>query len=89
MRLDHFPFAVVTVTALFIHIASAALATLLKPIWKGDTFLDRWWQPASFMRVFTVARADVNMPLAWVCIVTARIAFAIFAVSLTLDLCIN
>lgn len=89
MSLDHFPFVAVTIPALLIHVVSAALARLLQPTWKGDTFLDRWWQAASFVRLFTVARAEVNMPLAWVFTVTARTAFAIFAVSLMLDLCIN
>lgn len=89
MGLDHFPFVAVTVTALFVHITSAIVATVLQPAWKGDTFLDRWWGPASTVRLFTVKRIQVQKPFSWGCIVTARVALMVAALSLALDLGIN
>jgi len=79
----------VTITALFAHISAAGLAMLLQPASKGDTFLDRWWGPASHVRLFAVKRTEVQTPLTWGCVVTARIALAVSVVSLMLDLCIN
>ena len=89
MSPDQFPFVAVTIPALFTYIVAAAFAGLLQPVCKGDTFLDQWWGPTSFVRLFTVKRAEVKMPLTWGCIVTARLTFTIFVVSLILDLCIN
>ncbi len=89
MSLDHIPFEAVTVAGFFLGIASAILAILLKPVWKGDTYLDRWWGPASMVRFFSVRKAEVRNRLSWSCVVAGRIAFAASGSSLLLDLLIN
>jgi hypothetical protein len=88
MGLHNFPFMAVTVTALFVHVVSAVASTLLQPIWKGDTILDRWWDSAGLVRLFSVNRTDVRMPVTWGFIVVARVAFAVAALSLLADLLI-
>jgi len=89
MNIDHFPFGTVTPIALFVHVATAVLATILQPVWKGDTVLDQWWDPASHVRLFTVKRREVRTPFIWGCIVTSRIAFAISIVSIVLAICVS
>lgn len=89
MGLHNFPFMAVTVTALFVHVASAVASTLLQPAWKGDTILDRWWAPARLVRLFSVNRTDVRMPATWGFIVVARVAFAAAALSFLADLFIS
>lgn len=89
MSLNHIPFEVVTVAGFFLGIASAILATLLKPVWEGDTFLERWWGPALMVRFCSVRRAEVRNRLSWSCVVAGRIAFAASGSSLLLDLLIN
>ena len=89
MGLHNFPFVAVTITALFVHVVSAGAATLLQPAWKGDTILDRWWEPVRLVRLFSVNRTDVRMPVTWGLIVAARVAFAVAALSLLADLFIS
>ena len=89
MTIANFPFFVVTVAALFIHISSGITAKLLRPSWKGDTVLDRWWGPAQTARFFSVKRSEVGSRFACFFLVTARIALVIAAVSFTIDLFVN
>ena len=89
MSLANLPFFAVTVIALFLHILSGIVATLLRPAWKGDTVLDRWWAPAQTARILFVKRADVGSTLAWCFLVCARIALVIAVVSFSLDLLID
>lgn len=89
MTFDHFPFIAVTMSALFAHIVAGLIAGLLQPVWKGDTFLDLWWEPAFYVRLFGVERSQVKLPITWICIVTSRIALIIFVISLLLDIFIN
>jgi hypothetical protein len=91
--LDEFPFSAVTLSALAVSFASAWLGLAAQLIWKGrftgDTFLDRWWDPAGFVRLFTVQRSEVHLRFSWACIVLFRAAFAVFVLFLALDLAIN
>ena len=89
MGLHHFPFMAVTVIALFVHVVSATATMLLQPVWKGDTILYRWRQPARAIRFFSVKRTDVRKPITWGCIVVARAALIAAALSFVLDLFIN
>lgn len=84
MSLSDIPFTAITVFALFTHIVSVGLATIVQPVWKRDTSLDQWWTPASFMRLFTVRRDDVR-PFTWKCIVLSRVAFGVCVGSLLLN----
>jgi hypothetical protein len=89
MELSHLPFMAVTVTALFTHIISSIVAVVLEPVWKGDSFLSRWWTPAQIARFFSVKRAEVKRPVTWGCIITSRVALTVAVVSFGLDLIIN
>ena len=89
MNIADFPFSTVTLAAVFIHLVCGIIATILKPVWKGDTTLDRWWGPAQMARFFTVKRVEVGSVSAWRLIVTSRVAFLVAAVSFVLDLLIN
>jgi hypothetical protein len=89
MSLDQFPFMAVTVTCLFAHLVFAVVAIMLEPTWKGDTFISRWWGPASFVRLFSIRRSDLKWSVTWGFLLMSRIAFAVFAVSLLLDIIIN
>lgn len=89
MELSHFPFMAVTVTSLFAYIISGMVAVLLEPVWKGDTFLSRWWAPAQMTRFFSVKRNQVKWPITWACIITSRVALIVAVVSFGLDLVIN
>lgn len=89
MGLHNLPFLAITVTALLIHVASATVATLLQPVWKGDTILHRLWEPARLVRLFSVNRTDVRMSVTWGLIVVARVAFSVAALSLLADLFVS
>lgn len=91
--LDDFPFTTVTLAAFWVWFFSAwlggAAQVISKGHFKGDTFLDRWWDAASFVRLFTVRRGEVHLSFSWACIVVFRAAFAVSAISLCLDLAFN
>ncbi|MFN3879541.1 MAG: hypothetical protein ACK4MH_14295 [Brevundimonas sp.] len=89
MSIADFPFIAVTLAALLVHLLSGIVATLIKPVWQGDTVLDRWWAPAQTARLFNVKRSEIGSTLVWYALVTARIALVIAVVSFTLDLFIN
>ncbi|WP_087121184.1 hypothetical protein [Brevundimonas sp. SH203] len=89
MIIADFPFLAVTIVAVFVNIFSGIIATVLCPVWKGDTALDRWWTPAQTARFFTVKRSEVGSRFAWFFVVTARIALVVAVVSFTIDLFVN
>jgi len=89
MGIADFPFLPVTVVALCIHVVSGVISTMLRPVWKGDSTLDRWWGPGQMARFFRVKRSEVGSPLAWRFLLVGRGALVIAVVSFALDILIN
>lgn len=94
MSLSQIPFTTIALIAWMFGFGSMWIALVAQAIWKGgrfqnDTFLERWWHPASMVRFFTVRKDEVDFSISWACIVLSRVAFSLFAVSLALAIAIN